>query len=142
MGERGQPAGTPDPELGRARGMLRRGQVAQAEAVLRAIVARRPDDADALYALGSAAAARGDRAEALRRVGAAVERRLGEATFHTMLGTLLVREERIDEGRSRRSAGRSPSSPMATRPTTTWARRCVEWATCAALWRPGARRPR
>jgi tetratricopeptide (TPR) repeat protein len=86
-----------DSELRQAQGLLRRGQVAQAEAVLRAILVRRPDDADALYTLGSAAAARGDRIEALRRVGAAVERRPGEAVFHTTLGNLLVREERIDE---------------------------------------------
>lgn len=80
---------TPDAAFAKAEALLRAGRGVEAEGVLRALLARRPDHPGATHYLGLLAKERGalEEAEALMR--RAILLAPGEASFHNNLGNLM-----------------------------------------------------
>lgn len=73
------------------------GQIDQAEAFYRQIIASEPGNHDALHLLGMAAHQRGRHREAAELIGAAIALRPGEPLFHNNLGVVLQGGGRIAE---------------------------------------------
>src|SRR3989337_4083779 len=79
----------PDPAMARALEHHRAGRLAEADAIYRAILKARPNDADALYLQGLAAYQQGDPEIAMRHVRNALVQRPDWPQAHYNLGNML-----------------------------------------------------
>jgi protein O-GlcNAc transferase len=83
--------------LGTALAHHRRGEVDQAEALYKFILARQPRNSDALHLLGMAAHQGGRHLEALSLIQQALESNNGVAEYHDHLGVVLIALGRYEE---------------------------------------------
>jgi protein O-GlcNAc transferase len=83
--------------LGTALAHHRRGEVAQAEALYKFILARQPRNPDALHLLGMAAHQGGRHMEALSLIQQAIASNNGVAEYHDHLGVVLIALGRYEE---------------------------------------------
>jgi len=89
--------GTRRQRLSEAARRYRAGELREAEALLRELLAQDPENADALFFLGSIAADRGRLSAAEPLLRRALARRPLEAAFHAALGNALARAARHEE---------------------------------------------
>ena len=76
--------------------LVRRGQLAQAEAVCRQILAAQPDQPEASHLLGLIAGRTGRYEEAEERIGRAIRAKPGAAIFHLNLGNVYQAQGKLD----------------------------------------------
>lgn len=87
-------------ELARARQLLEAGSIDQAIELLRLVVVREPDNADARLMLGTALTFVPEKSQALAELSAAVRMRPGFARGYWVLGSALARFADLDQARA------------------------------------------
>jgi len=88
---------TVDPELLSALENHKAGRLDAAEQRYRRVLARDPNQADALHLLGLIVFQKGQQEEALKLIGRAIELKESRSDFHNNLGNVLTQYGRVDE---------------------------------------------
>src|SRR5262245_40601907 len=86
-----------DPDLLTALENHKAGRLDSAEQCYRRVLARDPNQADALHLLGLIVFQKGQQEEALKLIGRAIELKESRSDFHNNLGNVLTQYGRVDE---------------------------------------------